>query len=274
MKSICFLSDFGLAGDFVGTCKGVIASIAPEVRVIDLTHDIPSFEIEAGAEVLKHSTCYMPPDTVYLTVVDPGVGTGRRALAVRTGQGSLMVGPDNGLLVPAAGSLGDISEAVELTNDKYQVSPVSSTFHGRDIFAPAAAYLASGVDLFELGNEVDPGSFVPLTLPGLEATTDSTYKARIMDIDRYGNARLSIMQGEIDLEYGTPLEVDSGDGEMPVRYLATFGSAGAGELVIVPDSHWRLSLSINKGSAAHALALHRGDRILLRVEDPGNDEST
>ena len=263
-----------MAGDFVGTCKGVIAGIAPETHVIDLTHDVPGFEIEAGAEVLKHSTLYMPPDTVYLAVVDPGVGTGRRALAVRSGQGSLMVGPDNGLLAPAAESLSDISEAVELTNDKYQVSPVSSTFHGRDIFAPAAAHLASGVDLSELGNEVAPDSLVPLNLPGLEATTDSTYKARIMDIDRYGNARLSIMQGEIDLEYGTPLEVDSGDGGMPVRYLATFGSAGDGELVIVPDSHWRLSLSINKGSAAHALALHRGDNVLLRVKDSGNDEST
>ena len=263
-----------MAGDFVGTCKGVIAGIAPETRVIDLTHDVPGFEIEAGAEVLKHSTLYMPSDTVYLAVVDPGVGTGRRALAVRTGQGSLMVGPDNGLLAPAAESLGDISEAVELTNDKYQVSPVSSTFHGRDIFAPAAAHLASGVDLSELGNELAPDSLVPLTLPGLEATTDSTYKARIMDIDRYGNARLSVMQGEMDLEYDAPLEVDSGDGGMPVRYLATFGSADDGELVIVPDSHWRLSLSINKGSAAHALALHRGDKVLLRVKDSGNDEST
>ena len=274
MGQICFLSDFGLASDFVGTCKGVMVGIAPGVPVIDLTHDVPGFEVEAGAEVLKHATRYMPPDTVYLAVVDPGVGTERRALAVRTGRGHLMVGPDNGLLIPAAESLGNVSEAVELTNDKYQVSPVSSTFHGRDIFAPAAAHLASGVELSELGDRVDPGSLASLYLPGLEAVSGSTYKARILDIDRYGNARLSVMQEELNLEYNAAVKVDSGDGEMPVRYLATFGSAGNGELILVPDSHWRLSLSINKGSAAHALALHRGGKVLLRIEDLKDDEST
>lgn len=274
MGQICFLSDFGSAGDFVGTCKGVMAGIAPDVSVIDLTHDVPGFEVEAGAETLQHATRYMPPNTVYLAVVDPGVGTGRRGLAIRTEKGPLMVGPDNGLLVPAAESLGGVSEAVELTNDEYQVSPVSSTFHGRDIFAPAAAHLAAGVVLSELGSEVVPDSIVPLALPGFEAVSDSTYKALILDIDRYGNARLSVMQEELDLKYGAALMVDSGDGEMPVRYLATFGAASNGELVLVPDSHWRLSLSINKGSAAHALALYRGGNVLLRIEGSGDDETT
>lgn len=273
MRAICFLSDFGSAGDFVGTCKGVMLGIAPGAPIVDLTHDVPGFEIEAGAELLRHATRYMPPDTVYLAVVDPGVGTGRRGLALRTGNGALMVGPDNGLLAPAAESLGDVSEAVELTNGRYQVSPVSSTFHGRDIFAPAAAHLASGVDLSDLGNRVNPTSLAPLVLPGLEAVSGSVYKAQILDIDRYGNARLSAMQDELDLEYGAALEVDTGDGYMPVRYLETFGSAGGGELVVVPDSHWRLSLSINKGSAAHALALRRGGEVLLHIEDPKNDEN-
>jgi S-adenosylmethionine hydrolase len=274
MGQVCFLSDFGLAGDFVGTCKGVMAGLAPDVPVIDLTHDVPGFEVEAGAEILQHAIRYMPLDTVYLAVVDPGVGAGRRALAIRTERGSLMVGPDNGLLIPAVESLGNVSEAVELTNDSYHVTPVSSTFHGRDIFAPAAAHLAAGMDPSELGNSVDPGSLVPLELSGLEALSGSTYKARILDIDRYGNARLSVMQDELDLQYGTTLEVDTGDGDMPVRYLATFGSASNGELVLVPDSHWRLSLSINTGSAAHALALHRGGEVLFRIEGPEDDEST
>lgn len=272
MGQICFLSDFGFAGDFVGTCKGVMANIAPDVPVIDLTHAVPGFEIEAGAEILQHATRYMPLDTVYLAVVDPGVGTGRRALAVRTGQGSLMAGPDNGLLVPAAESLSGISAAVELTNVEYQVKPVSSTFHGRDIFAPAAAHLAAGVDLLELGREVDPGSIAPLILPGFETVSDSTYRAKILDIDRYGNARLSMMQDELPLEYGATLQVDSGDGEMPVRYFDTFGAAGDGELILVPDSHWRLSLAINKGNAAHALALCRGNNIIFRTEGSQNDE--
>ncbi len=266
MRPICFLSDFGFAGDFVGTCKGVVACIAPDAAVIDLTHEVPGFEVEAGAEILKHATRYMPLETIYLAVVDPGVGTGRRGLAIRVAQGSLMVGPDNGLLVPAAESLGGVSQATELTNDNYHLSPVSSTFHGRDIFAPAAAHLAAGVDLWELGEEVDPASLMRLVLPGLEAVSGPAYKVRIIDIDRYGNARLSVLKDELSLGYGTTLEVDSGDGGMPVRYLATFGEAGSGELILVPDSHWCLSLAINKGNAAHALALRRGGEVLLRTK--------
>ena len=266
MRQICFLSDFGFAGDFVGTCKGVIARTAPGAAVIDLTHEVPGFEVEAGAEILKHATRYMPSETIYLAVVDPGVGTGRRGLAIRATQGPLMVGPDNGLLVPAAEALGGVSQAIELTNDDYHLSPVSSTFHGRDIFAPAAAHLAAGVDLRQLGEEVVPASLTPLVLPGIEAVAGPAYKVRIIDIDRYGNARLSVLEDELPLGYGATIEVDSGDGEMPVRYLATFGEAGSGELILVPDSHRCLSLAINKGNAAHALALRRGGEVLLRAE--------
>ncbi|MGF1470847.1 MAG: S-adenosyl-l-methionine hydroxide adenosyltransferase family protein, partial [Rubrobacteraceae bacterium] len=233
MRPICFLSDFGFAGDFVGTCKGVIAGIAPGVPVIDVTHDVPEFDIESGAEILQHATRYMPEGAVYLAVVDPGVGTGRRALALRTREGSFLVGPDNGLLVPAASHLGGVSKAVELTDDRYLRHPVSSTFHGRDIFAPAAAYLAAETEMSELGLRVDPDSLVPLALPGVEAGPDATYKARLLDLARYGNARLSVLAEELSLEYGAPLEVDCGDGEMPVRYCATFGDANAGELVLV-----------------------------------------
>lgn len=265
MGPICFLSDFGIADDFVGTCKGVMAGISPGVAVIDLTHDVPGFDIESGAEILRHATNYMPPETVYLAVVDPGVGTERRAISLRTEKGPLMVGPDNGLLVPAANSLGGASEVVELTNAQYHHHPVSNTFHGRDIFAPAAAHLAAGVDLAELGDSVAPGSLTPLAIPGFESVSDEAYRVRILDVDRYGNARLSAMQDEVDSEYGTALQVDCGDGWMPVRYLATFGAAGPGELVLVPDSHWRLSLAINKGNAAQALALRRGDEVFLRA---------
>lgn len=266
MGPICFLSDFGLADDFVGTCKGVVASIAPGANVIDLTHEVPGFAIEAGAEVLQHATRYMPEDTIYLAVVDPGVGTRRRGIALRTGSGALMVGPDNGLLIPAAGSLGGVTTAVSLTRPEYRIHPVSSTFHGRDIFAPAAAHLHAGVELSRLGEEIKPEALVDLALTGTQMSPDGTNAARIIDIDRYGNARLSILQGEVDFDYGTALLVDAGDGNMPVRYLETFGTAKAGELVLVPDSHWRLSLAINKGSAAQALALKVGTEIRLKPE--------
>jgi S-adenosyl-L-methionine hydrolase (adenosine-forming) len=272
MRPICFLSDFGLADDFVGTCKGVMLSIAPGVAIVDLTHEVPGFGVEAGAEILHHATRYMPEEAIFLAVVDPGVGTERRALALRTENGAMMVGPDNGLLVPAAEALGGVSQVALLTNERYQVHPVSNTFHGRDVFAPAAAHLAAGVELSELGELVDPSSLARAGLPGFEEGAGGGIVARIISIDRYGNARLSVLQDESGLEYGTALEIDAGDGEMPVRYLETFGSADAGELVLVPDSHWRLSLAINKGNATHALGLKVGRRVRLTLPTRGSTD--
>ncbi|MGF1473643.1 MAG: SAM-dependent chlorinase/fluorinase, partial [Rubrobacteraceae bacterium] len=173
---------------------------------------------------------------------------------------------DGEMPVRYCATFGD-AHAGELTNERYLKHPVSSTFHGRDIFAPVAAYLAAETEMLELGPQIDPGSLVPLALAGVEPGSDATYEARILDLDRYGNARLSVLAEELSLEYGAPLEVDCGDGEMPVRYCATFGDANAGELVLVTDSHWRLSLAINKGNAAQALALRRGGKVVLRIGD-------
>ena len=167
MRPVCFLSDFGLTDDFVGTCKGVMHGIAPGVSIVDLTHEVPDFGVEAGAELLQHATRYMPADAVYLAVVDPGVGTRRRGIALRTGSGALLVGPDNGLLVAAAESLGGISGAVALTEERFHRHPVSNTFHGRDIFAPVAGHLVAGVGISDLGEAVEPAS---LTRLGLEST--------------------------------------------------------------------------------------------------------
>jgi S-adenosylmethionine hydrolase len=276
MRPICFLSDFGFADDFVGTCKGVMLGIAPGAPIVDLTHDVPGFEVEAGAEILQHATRYMPEDAVYLAVVDPGVGTERRALALRAENGAFLVGPDNGLLVPAAEALGGVSEVALLTNGHYHVHPVSNTFHGRDVFSPVAAYLAAGVELPRLGETADPSSLVRFNLAGAEEEdAGESVTARIISIDRYGNARLSITQEESKLEYGAALGVDVGDGEISVRYLETFGSAKSGELVLVPDSHWRLSLAINKGNAAQALGLKVGRRVRMTppAEDSKDDAS-
>ena len=271
MRPICFLTDFGLSDDFVGTCRGVIERIAPGVTVIDLTHEVSGFKIEEGAEILQHATRYMPDNVVYLAVVDPGVGTERRALALETENGASLVGPDNGLLIPAARSLGGIREAVELTNERYHVQPVSSTFHGRDLFAPAAAHVASGTSVTQLGERVDASSLVRLDLPGVLAADGQECVVKVLSVDRYGNARLSITQEESGLEYGASLEIDTGDGFMAVKYLETFGSAKTGELVLVPDSHWRLSLAVNKGNASQALMLGAGTRITLKMPNGGTD---
>ena len=272
MRPICFLSDFGLGDDFVGLCKGVISWLAPGAGVIDLSHEVPGFGIQAGAEILEHATGYMPKDAVYLAVVDPGVGTGRRGLALETPEGTFLVGPDNGLLVPAAEAMGGVSRAVSLTNREYQILPVSNTFHGRDIFAPAAAYLAAGIDPAKLGEPVASGSLARVTLPGVEERGDGSFVATILGVDRYGNARLSVRQDEAGFGFGTTLEVETGEGIMAVRYLETFGSSKAGDLIMVPDSHRRLSLCVNRGNASRALALKAGDRVLLkhpRSEQPG-----
>jgi S-adenosyl-L-methionine hydrolase (adenosine-forming) len=162
---------------------------------------------------------------------------------------------------------------VVLTDERYHVHPVSNTFHGRDVFSPVAAHLAAGLELSELGEAADPSSLVRLSMPGVvEGGAGKGVTARIIAIDRYGNARLSITQKESKLEYGAALEVDVGDGEMPVRYLETFGSARAGELVLVPDSHWRLSLAINEGSAAQALGLKVGGRVRMRSLTGGSKD--
>ena len=263
MRPVCFLSDFGLADDFVGTCKGVMLRIAPGLQIVDLTHEVPGFAVEAGAEILQHATRYMPADAVYLAVVDPGVGTGRRELALRTEGGALLVGPDNGLLIPAAESLGGVSEAVVLTDERYHQKPISNTFHGRDVFAPIAGHLAVGAELSGLGEAVEPSSLVRLDPPRVISETGEGFVARIIAIDRFGNARLSLAQEGSGLEYGDNLKVDVGDGKMSVRYVETFGSAKTGELVLVPDSHWRLSLAINQGNAARALALGVGRKVRL-----------
>ncbi|MDQ3965601.1 MAG: SAM-dependent chlorinase/fluorinase [Actinomycetota bacterium] len=265
-RPICFLSDFGLGDDFVGLCKGVMLRIAPGASIVDLTHEVPGFGVETGAEILEHATRYMPEDVVYLAIVDPGVGTERRALALQTVGGALLVGPDNGLLVPAAESLGGIAGAVSLTNADYHVRPVSSTFHGRDVFAPAAAYLATGLDLARLGKALDPSSLVRVELPGTKRESANTIAATIIAIDRYGNARLSATDEEAGFAFGTLLKVEAGEGgDMLVHYVETFGHSKVGDLVLVPDSHRRLSLSVNKGNASRALALKVGDRVRLTL---------
>jgi len=270
VRPICFLSDFGLGEDFVGLCKGVILRISPDAAIIDLTHQVPGFAIEAGAEILEHATRYMPEDVVYLAIVDPGVGTKRRALALRTPTGALLVGPDNGLLVPAAESLGGIESAVSLTNADYHIQPVSNTFHGRDVFAPATAHLAAGLPLRQLGETVDAASLVRINLLGLEREDDSTTVVTIIGVDRYGNARLSATAEEAGFGFGALLKIEAGEGgAMLVRYVETFGHSKTGDLVLVPDSHQCLSLAVNKGHASRALALRPGGRVRLTLLDDG-----
>ena len=192
---VTFLTDFGLDDDFVGTCHGVIKRIAPETQIIDLTHGIRPGRILQGALVLANTLPYMPAG-VHLAVVDPGVGSSRRPLALRDAEGRFYVGPDNGLLLPAAERFGGVADAHELANPAYALERVSRTFHGRDLFSPAAAHLSLGVPLGELGPPIDPDELVRLDVPEPEVG-ESSIRASVLAVDRFGNAALNLTRDQL-----------------------------------------------------------------------------
>lgn len=262
---ICFLTDFGLQDDFVGTCHGVIERIAPGTRVIDITHGIPPQAVMQGALVLASTLPYMPTG-VHLAVVDPGVGGVRRALALRDQEGRLFVGPDNGLLLPAAERAG-IADVRELATPEYALESISRTFHGRDLFAPAAAHLARGVPIEELGPPVDPEALVRLDLPQ-PVFRDGAVDATMLYVDSFGNIALNLTRADLDrvgVVPGTRIELDL-QGQ---RYFAvaarTFADARPGDVIIYEDSYRNMSVAINRGSAAAMLHAAPGQALTVRL---------
>ena len=254
---ITFLSAYGLEDDFVGICHGVIAGICPEARVIDLTHGIARGDVRSGALILRNALRYLPSG-VHLAVVDPGVGSARRGVAVRLADGRLLVGPDNGLLSLAADAGGGVAEAVDIGASPFALEPVSATFHGRDIFAPVAARLAGGATLTDAGVGIDAGALVALELPRAEVV-DGVLVAQVVHVDRFGNVQLDVE--EPGFEPGREFEVA---GER-ARYLRTFADAGAGEVMLYEDSSRRLAVAVNQGDAARRLGLAVGDELRIRL---------
>jgi hypothetical protein len=263
---ISFLSDFGLQDDFVGTCHGVIKRIAPEAQIIDITHGIEPQAVLQGALVLASTIPYMP-EGVHLAVIDPGVGSGRRCLALRDARGRLYVGPDNGLLVPAAEKLGGIVQAWELTNAAYILEPVSHTFHGRDVFAPAAAHLATGVAPEELGPAVEPGSLVRLELPKPEVG-QSRIRATVLYIDRFGNVQLNLSRSDVEqagIAPGTRLELDVGVDRYYATAAGTFADARAGDIILYEDAYENIAVAITDGNAAEMFSIRPGQALTILV---------
>jgi len=261
---ITFLTDFGLQDDFVGTCHGVIATIAPEARVIDVTHGIRPGHVLQGALVLANTLPFMPSG-VHLAVVDPGVGSGRRALALRDGEGRLHVGPDNGLLLPAAERFGGVADAHELANADYSLQPVSRTFHGRDLFSPAAAHLAAGVPLDSLGPPVDPDELVRVDIPKPEVG-QNRIRTVVLGVDRFGNAALNVNREHLEhaeLAAGTRIEVTSSGERFYAVSARTFDDAPRGSLILYEDSYGSLALAVSRGSAAQLLRVAEGSEIVL-----------
>jgi S-adenosyl-L-methionine hydrolase (adenosine-forming) len=266
MAVVTFLSDYGLADDFVGVCHGVIARIAPDARVVDVTHGIARHDVREGALVLRRALAYLPAG-VHLAVVDPGVGSQRRAVALRCADGHrLLVGPDNGLLWLAARRLGGVTEAVDIGASPLRLEPVSASFHGRDVFAPVAGHLATGTPLAAVGAPLDPGDLVALELPRARVTADGVI-AHVLHADAYGNVVLDAAREDLEaagLRPGEPLLV----GRRRALWATTFADVGAGELLLYEDGYRVLSLAVNRGSAMAALRLARDDELRLAPVSP------
>jgi S-adenosyl-L-methionine hydrolase (adenosine-forming) len=258
---VCFLSDFGLQDDFVGTCHGVIARIAPAARIIDVTHGIPPQAVLQGALVLANTLPYMPVG-VHLAVVDPGVGGVRRPVALRDRDGRLFVGPDNGLLLPAAERAG-IDDVCELANPDYALESISRTFHGRDLFAPAAAHLAAGVALAELGPPLAADALVRLDVPR-PVFEDDSVEGTMLYVDSFGNIALNLSRDDIErigVVPGTRVELDVGGRRYFAVAARTFADAGPGDVILYQDSYGNMSVAISNGSAAAALHASHGQEL-------------
>jgi S-adenosyl-L-methionine hydrolase (adenosine-forming) len=275
-RPVVFLTDYWLADEYVGICHAVVARLAPDVRVIDLSHGVARGDVLEGAVTLASAAPYAPEDAVYLAVVDPGVGTDRRAVAMEAGSASL-VGRDNGLLSMAADALGGVARAVEIDPGRVAPDPVSATFHGRDMFAPAAAILARGGSLDDVGGEVETTSLVRINIPEPNARP-GRLEATVIGIDRFGNIRLGARLSDLE-RAGTsgenrniglemPLRREGTSGaiagyEVPLRPVRTFAELDPAEVGILEDSGGWLALVRNGSSAAEALRLAPYDRVVL-----------
>jgi S-adenosylmethionine hydrolase len=262
-KWITFLTDYGLENKFVGVCHGVMARIAPETRVLDVTHLVPRGNIVHGAEVFRQAIPYLPKG-VHLVVVDPGVGTSRKAVVLVIGE-NLLVGPDNGILMPAADELGDVEAAYELTNPKFHLSDVSATFHGRDVFSPVAAHLASGISPTEVGPPVDVDDLVRLPDPVM-SLEGSVLRGQVVIEDRFGNLQTSLDRAFLQaagLDIGTELVLDVNGNTSVLPYVHTFASVEEGHLLAHIDSSGRLAFAANLGNAAGMLSMTEGTVFIL-----------
>jgi S-adenosyl-L-methionine hydrolase (adenosine-forming) len=262
-RHISFLTDYGLEDGFVAACHGVAARIAPHAGIIDVTHLIPPGDLRRGAAVLAQTVPYLPP-AVHVAVVDPGVGTARRGIAVAAG-GSVFVGPDNGLLSWAVTAAGGAVRAFSLTNRELWLGQVAATFHGRDIFMPVAAHLAAGAELAAAGTEIDAGDLVMLPVPE-RLVRDCAAEGEVVTVDRFGNVQLAITAADaagIGVRPGGTVLVQYAQLRLAVPYRDMFGAVPPGELVAFPDSAGLVSLAVNGGNAARRLDLAPGARIVI-----------
>lgn len=262
---VTLLTDYGRDDDFVGVCHGVIHGIDPEAQIVDITHGVARYAVRQGALVLRNTLRYMPVG-VHVAVVDPQVGTERRALALRTGDGRILVGPDNGLLSLAWERCGGIDLAVDVTRSPHRLEPVSATFHGRDIFAPVAAHLARGAELADAGDQLEASALQTVGLPE-PRVEDGALVGHTLVIDRFGNAALNVDHDDMagtDITLGSTVEIEVGGERYLAKYAQTFADVRPGELIVYEDAYRTLAVAINRGDAAATLALRPDAEVRLR----------
>lgn len=262
---VTLLTDYGRDDDCAGVCHGVIRTIHPEAEIVDITHGIERYAVRQGAIVLRNTLPYMPPG-VHMAVVDPQVGSERRALALRTGEGRLLVGPDNGLLSLAWERFGGVELAVDVTRSQHRLEPASATFHGRDLFAPVAAHLAAGAELADAGDPLEADELERVVLPE-PRQEDGALVAHALVIDHFGNVSLNVDHEQLtgsSLTLGGEVELETGGERFLATYARTFVDVGAGELLIYEDAYRTLAVAINRGDAAATLRLSPDSGLRLR----------
>jgi S-adenosyl-L-methionine hydrolase (adenosine-forming) len=267
-RPVTFLSDYGTSDEFAGVVRAVIHRITPTAVVIDLGHGVPRQDVAAGARVLARVLPYTAPG-VHLAVVDPEVGARRRAVALRVEEDDrLLVGPDNGLLLPAAERFGGVAEAVDVSASPWRLQPVSATFHGRDVFAPVAARLAAGDALGDAGTPLDPDDLVRVELSRARVE-EGALIARVIDIDVYGNLALDADHRDVkraELKIGGRVAVRFGTRKAPGVLARTFADVQAGALLVYQDAGGSLAVAVNGGDARALFGARRGDELRL---EPG-----
>ncbi|CAN5791021.1 SAM-dependent chlorinase/fluorinase [soil metagenome] len=273
-STVSLLTDYGTADEFVGVLKSVIRDLAPHVTTIDITHGIAPFDVRGGSMALARAASYLP-EGIVVAVVDPGVGTSRRAVAIEVADGAgVFIGPDNGLLAPAVAVVGGATRAVSLDAVEFQLDAPGATFAGRDIFAPAAAHLSNGVDLADLGAAIDPAVLVPGLVP-LPRHEGHRIDADVLWVDRFGNCQLNLGPDELAallspeevMLPGAVLTLIVDDERRTVHTATAFADLGPGSLGLVLDSYGMYALALDQSSAAAELSIGAGDAVTLVTAD-------
>ena len=269
---VALLTDYGVDDEFVGVLKSVLVDIAPHVRITDITHGVPPYDVRWGSLALARAIQYVPAGVI-IAVVDPGVGSDRKAVAIEVAGGEgVLIGPDNGLLPSAAAMAGGAERAFVLTNTDLHLEAPGTTFAGRDVFAPVAAFLCNGGSIEEVGDEIDPATLMPGLVPLPSEVNDSIHgeglRCEVTWVDRFGNCQLNVGPQDV-ADLGPVLTVVVGEDVRSARVQTHFGAVGEGAIGAVIDSYGMLALAVDRGSAARELRLQAGDSVNLHRGDAG-----